>query len=125
MPHAHRRYAIAFVGFFFLSGIVLTEVLLRYQYQNVHRKMALRYQDRELCTMRAPDPRLIYTYVPNRCGANTKGYIDAEYAYEKSPAIYRLVIIGDSVASGLSRTEKFGKILEQRLNTNLSPHMDL
>ena len=81
MPHAHRRYAIAFVGFFLLSGIVLTEVLLRYQYQNTHRKMALRYQDRELCTMRAPDPRLIYTYVPNVCGANTKGYNDAEYAY--------------------------------------------
>jgi len=123
MPHAHRRYVIAFVGFFLLSAIVLTEVLLRYQYQNAHRKMALRYQDRELCTMRSPNPRLIYTYVPNRCGANTKGYNDAEYAYEKSPAMYRIVIIGDSVASGLSRTEKFGKILEQRLNTNLSPHM--
>ena len=87
MPHVHRRHAIAFVGFFLLAGIVLTEVLLRSQYQNAHRKMALRYQDRELCTMRAPDPRLIYTYVPNTCGSNTKGYNDAEYTYEKSPAI--------------------------------------
>ena len=72
MLHAHRRYAIAFVGFFLLSGIVLTEVLLRYQYQNTHRKMALRYQDRELCTMRAPDPRLIYTYVPKHVGRMPK-----------------------------------------------------
>jgi hypothetical protein len=122
MPHAHRQYAIAFVGFFLLSGLVLTEVLLRYHYHNTHRQMALRYQDRELCTMRAPDPRLIYTYVPNRCGANTKGYIDVEHTYEKGPATYRMVIIGDSVASGPSRTENFGKILEQRLHTNLSPH---
>ena len=44
MLHAHRRYAIVLVGFFLLSGIVLAEVLLRYQYQNAHRKMALRYQ---------------------------------------------------------------------------------
>ena len=122
MPHAYRRYAIAFVGFFLLSGIALTEVLLRYQYQNSHRKIAMRYQGRELCTMRSPDPRLIYTYIPNRCGANTKGYNDAEYAYEKNPASYRIVIIGDSVAEGLSKTEKFGKILEQSLNTNLSSH---
>ena len=122
MPHAYRRYAIAFVGFFLLSGIVLAEVLLRYQYQNMHRQMALRYQDRELCTMRAPDPRLIYTYVPNTCGANAKGYNDVEHAYEKGPATYRMVIIGDSVASGPSRTENFGKMLEQRLNTNLSPY---
>ena len=122
MPHAYRRYAIAFVGFFLLSGIALTEVLLRYQYQNSHRKIAMRYQGRELCTMRSPDPRLIYTYIPNRCGANTKGYNDAEYAYEKKPASYRIVIIGDSVAEGLSKTEKFGKILEQSLNTNLSSH---
>ena len=122
MPHVHQRYAIAFVGFFLLSGIVLAEALLRYQYHNAHRKMALRHQDQELCTMRASDPRLIYTYVPNTCGANAKGYSDEEYTYEKAPTIYRIVIIGDSVAAGLSRTEKFGKILEQRLNTHFSPH---
>jgi hypothetical protein len=122
MLHARRRYAIALVGFSLLSGLGLAEVLLRYQYHNAHRNLALRYQDRELCTMRAPDPRLIYTYVPNTCGANAKGYNDADYAYEKSPAVYRLVIIGDSVASGPSRTENFGKILEQRLNTTSPPH---
>jgi lysophospholipase L1-like esterase len=123
MLHAPRRYAIAFVGFFLLSGIVLTEVFLRYQYQNTHRTMALRSQGHELCTMRATDPRLIYTYVPNTCGANAQGYSDMDYTYEKSPALYRIVIIGDSVATGLSRTEKFGKILEKQLNTTLAPHM--
>ena len=59
---------------------------------------------------------LSYTYVPNTCGANAKGYNDEEYPYEKGPTIYRIVIIGDSVAAGLSKTEKFGKILEQQLN---------
>jgi hypothetical protein len=123
MLHAPRRYAIAMGGFFFLSGLVLTEVLLRYQYHHAHRTMALRSQGHELCTMRATDPRLIYTYVPNTCGANAQGYSDMDYAYEKSPALYRIVIIGDSVAAGLSRTEKFGKVLEKQLNTTLAPHM--
>jgi hypothetical protein len=72
MLRASRRDAIAFVGFFLLSCIVLTETLLRCQYHNVHHKMALSYHDRELCTMRAPDPRLIYAYVSNRCGANAQ-----------------------------------------------------
>src|SRR5262245_2570278 len=121
MRYTTRRYAIAMVGIFLLLGLGLAEVLLRYQYQYAHHKMALRYQDRELCTTRATDPRLIYTYVPNTCGANAKGYSDNEYTYEKDPAIYRVVIIGDSVASGLSRTEKFGRILEQKLNTLSSP----
>ena len=120
MRHSHRRYAITSIGLLFLSSIFLTEILLRYYYQNAHRKMAIRYQNRELCTMRATDTRLIYTYVPNTCEANAKGYNDAEYDYEKDPAIYRIVIIGDSVAAGPSSTENFGKILEKRLNTNSS-----
>ena len=74
MPHANRRYAIALVGCSLLVGLGLAEVLLRSQYQQAHRKMALRDQGRELCTMRATDPRLIYTYVPNTCGANAHGY---------------------------------------------------
>src|ERR671932_180044 len=86
MLHAHRRYAIAMGGFFLLSGLVLAEVLLRYQYQNAHRTMALRYQGHELCTMPAPDPRLIYTYRPNTCGMNARGCSDTDHAYEKSPA---------------------------------------
>src|ERR1044071_8149748 len=121
MPSVYRRYAVGFVGLFLLCGIVLTELVLRYQYQNTRHKIAMRYQEnRELCTMRSPDPRLIYTYIPNKCGANTRGYIDAEYTYEKHPGTYRIVVIGDSVAEGISKTEKFGRILEQRLNTNFS-----
>src|SRR5215510_6299503 len=121
MPHAYRRYAIALVGCSLLVGLGLAEVLLRSQYQHAHRQMALRDQGRELCTMRATDPRLIYTYVPNRCGANAHGYVDKDYPYEKSPTTYRIVIIGDSVASGLSKTTKFGRVLEQLLNTTASP----
>ena len=56
---------------------------MRYYYQNAHHKMVVRYQNRELCTMRATDARLIYTYVPNTCEANAKGYNDAEHDYEK------------------------------------------
>jgi lysophospholipase L1-like esterase len=122
MLPAPHRYAIALVGCSLLVGLGLAEVLLRSQYHQAHRKMAGRDPGRELCTMRASDPRLIYTYVPNRCGANAHGYVDADYSYEKSPTTYRIVIIGDSVASGLSRTEKFGKILEHRLNTDFAPH---
>ena len=121
MLRAPRRYAIAMIGFFLLSGLVLTEGLLRYQYHTAHHTMALRYQGHELCTMRAPDSRLIYTYRPNTCGANAQGYIDMDYPYDKRPALSRIVIIGDSVASGLSRTTKFGRVLEHRLNTTAAP----
>jgi lysophospholipase L1-like esterase len=121
MLHAHRRYALALVGVSLLVGLGLAEGLLRSHYHQAHRKMAVRDPGRELCTMRASDPRLIYTYVPNRWGANAHGYIDADYSYEKSPTTYRIVIIGDSVASGLSKTTKFGRVLEQRLNTTASP----
>src|SRR4030095_8620034 len=121
MSYANRRYALALVGCSLLVGLGLAEVLLRSQYQQAHRKMAVRDQGRELCTMRASDPRLIYTYVPNRCGANAHGYVDEDHTYEKSPTTYRIVIIGDSVASGLSRTTKFGMVLENRLTTHAAP----
>jgi hypothetical protein len=121
MLHAHRRYALALVGVSLLVGLGLAEGLLRYHYHQAHRKMAVRDPGRELCTMRATDPRLIYTYVPNRCGANAHGYVDEDHTYEKSPTTYRIVIIGDSVASGLSRTTKFGRVLEHRLNTTAAP----
>jgi lysophospholipase L1-like esterase len=121
MLHAHRRYALALVGVSLLVGLGLAEGLLRYHYHQAHRQMAGRDPGRELCTMRASDPRLIYTYVPNRCGANAHGYVDEDHTYEKSPTTYRIVIIGDSVASGLSRTTKFGRVLEHRLNTTAAP----
>ena len=45
--------------------------------------------------------------MPNTCEANAKGYNDAEYDYEKDPAIYRIVIIEIPVAARPIQYRKF------------------
>jgi lysophospholipase L1-like esterase len=90
------------------------------RFERKHGRMVERYEGRELCSRRAEDPRLIYTFVPNRCGANSKGFMDDDHPYENSGDTYRIVIIGDSVAQGqgVPRDRAFGKLLEQRLNSH-------
>jgi lysophospholipase L1-like esterase len=77
-----------------------------------------RYEGRELCLRRAADPRLLYELIPNRCGANAHGFMDAERTLEKPPGTYRIVLIGDSVAQGqgVPRDARFGTLLEAELN---------
>src|SRR5262245_33001657 len=74
--------------------------------------------ERELCTEASPDPRLLYTYTPNKCGSNSQGYRDVEHSLEKPDSVFRLVIIGDSVAEGrdVEAELSFGRVLERTLN---------
>ena len=85
-----------------------------------HARAALRAQmgDHALCTMASPDRRLIYTYKPNECGNNSHGYRDVEHAFEKPHGVYRIVLIGDSVAEGrdVAPDSTFGRVLERDLN---------
>lgn len=73
---------------------------------------------RELCTERSPDPRLLYTYTPGACGANSRGYRDVEHSLEKPDSVVRLVLIGDSVAEGrdVDADSAFGRVIERDLN---------
>lgn len=75
----------------------------------------------------ADDPRLIYEMKPSfriinrhnkEVKTNSYGMRDDEFVAEKPDGIYRVVIIGDSVAFGtyLEQRFTFGEILEGKLN---------
>ena len=63
-------------------------------------------------------PGLIYTYKPNGISTNSQGYIDFEYEMCKPSDVFRIVVVGDSVAAGqqVQLTESFPKLLERKLN---------
>jgi len=94
------------------------EIALRWRHAQAIRRIAGERDTQELCTTRSPNPRLIYTLVPGRCGANSRGYIDREHALKKGKGVFRIVVIGDSVAQGrfLTLEQSFPKLLEKRLN---------
>jgi len=72
----------------------------------------------ELVVVPSDTPGLIYTMRPNVGGSNSHGYFDYEYSLEKPPGVFRIVVIGDSVAVGqnVGWEESFAKLLERRLN---------
>ena len=109
-----------------LAILVVTMLLLAFGAEAFLRVLAARDRKliranmdaRELCTERSPDRRLIYTYTPGKCGANSHGYRDVEHAFEKPAGVFRLVLIGDSVAEGrdVDADSSFGRVLERELN---------
>jgi len=74
------------------------------------------------CSMPSENKKLIYTFIPNKCGSNSKGYRDHEYSYIKEGSIFRIIVIGDSVAQGqgVDLNQSFPKVLEQKLNALIS-----
>jgi lysophospholipase L1-like esterase len=94
---------------------------LRLQHARRHARIAARLASGELCT--APDPRLVYTLVPNRCGANSRGFPDAERRLAKPPGALRIVVVGDSVAAGAGAPPggSFPRVLERELAARLAP----
>jgi hypothetical protein len=81
-----------------------------------------------------PDERFGYAHIPNARGwwvnidgprefqtyveINSKGLRDREYAYEKPPGVFRILVLGDSFADALEvpLEDAFPKVLEARLN---------
>ncbi|MBI5408260.1 MAG: SGNH/GDSL hydrolase family protein [Nitrospirae bacterium] len=101
-----------------LICLFLWEIYLRYQYKKEHDILLSQNKNRDLCSTYASDPRLIYTYIPNKCGNNSQGYRDYEQSYEKMDGNFRIVLIGDSVANGdgVELGETFGQLLKKKLN---------
>ncbi len=56
-----------------------------------------------------------YGWKPGHCGANSAGFLGAEYPLEKDPEIFRIVLLGDSI-SGDGRTARW---LEEQLRDAL------
>jgi lysophospholipase L1-like esterase len=98
--------------------LVPAELYLRARAARARDAIRAGMDERELCTTASPDPRLLYTYQPNECGANSQGYRDVEHSFEKPESTYRIVLIGDSVAEGrdVPPDSAFGRVLERLLN---------
>lgn len=96
------------------------ELYLRWRADVAREVLRATIGERELCTERSPDRRLIYTYRPGTCGANSRGFRDREHTTEKPARTYRIVLIGDSVAEGrdLAADSTFGSILEREMNAD-------
>ncbi|HXV13099.1 MAG TPA: SGNH/GDSL hydrolase family protein [Candidatus Krumholzibacteria bacterium] len=94
------------------------EVFFRSRAASERERIRSRMGERGLCTQPADDERLIYTYTPGECGANSLGYRDIEHSIEKPEGVFRIVLIGDSVAEGrdVEADSAFGRVIERQLN---------
>lgn len=103
-----------------MGSIVISEMILRKHYINAHNQLVSKYEGRELSMQVDKDPRLIYSFKPNKFGANSQGYMDYEYSYGKDEGTFRIIVIGDSVAQGqeVELEESFPKVLERKLNND-------
>ena len=97
------------------------EVYLRAAHKKELANIESRHRGRSNYTMASPNPKLVYTIRPNKEGSNSQGYMDAEYPFVKEEGVYRIVVIGDSVAEGwgVNTGWSFCKVLERTLNGNL------
>jgi len=64
------------------------------------------------------NPEIGYEPLPNAGDHNSDGLRDKEYSKEKPPGVFRVVVIGDSLAYGLgvSRDQTWSSVLERLLN---------
>ena len=111
--------------FFLLILLVIGEFYLGAKFDKNQEEVSLKKQKLEnkmrVCFTRSPNAALIYTFVPgsvnNNCEANSHGYRDYEYDYEKGGKTFRVIVIGDSIAQGygVQLEETFAKVLERQL----------
>jgi hypothetical protein len=101
-----------------LVAAVAAELVLRARTSDEREKIRAAMGERGLCTQPSDDRRLLYTYTPGKCGANSLGYRDTEHSVEKPEGVFRLVLIGDSVAEGrdVDADSAFGRVLERNLS---------
>lgn len=112
----NRNWILTIVSL--LVVMTAAEVTLRVQAAHERARIRATLGDKALCTQRAKDRRLIYTYIPGRCGANSRGFRDVEHTPQKPKGTFRIALIGDSVAEGRDVPEDstFGRDLQRMLN---------
>jgi lysophospholipase L1-like esterase len=106
-----------------LLCLFVGEFYLTVRYNNEIARIESVSGKRELCSTRSEFPELIYTRTPGKCDANSHGFRDYEYDYPKAEGVYRIVVIGDSIAAGhgIKLRDTFAKVLERKLNVLPKP----
>jgi lysophospholipase L1-like esterase len=101
-----------------LLSIILCLFALEMTLRTRHTFNNFKIRIRDKCTRPSADPRLIYEFTPGKC-ANKNGFLDHDYGTKKGDGVFRIVIIGDSIAQGeyVKPEESFGKVLERKLNS--------
>jgi lysophospholipase L1-like esterase len=95
-----------------LSG---AELALRMRASAIRREMEVRNGWTPESACNRADPRLLYRPVAKRCGTNSAGFLDVEHAVAKPPGVFRIVVIGDSVAAGVGDLQALGRSFAHRL----------
>ena len=101
------------------------EALLRRQAAEDRVRIEATLDTRSLCTK--PDEHLIYTYRQGECGMNEQGYPDVARAFAKAAGVFRIVLIGDSVAEGVGvdRRDRFAAQLETMLSDSTDSSVEI
>jgi lysophospholipase L1-like esterase len=104
-----------------LLCLLVVEVVLAWQYRQELKILEEKYEGGNGCSTRSPHRELIYTVTPGACRSNSRGYRDDERPFDKPDGVYRVVVIGDSVAwgQGVMRSKTMGRVLEKLLNEHL------
>ena len=122
MANISKRKAFVFSVVLSMTSIfvslVASETFFTMRYKKEHARMESQRKGRDLCTKASDYPELIYTRIPSTCDTNAHGFRGADYNYGKEKGVFRIVIIGDSVAlgQGVKIRDTFGKVLERNLN---------
>lgn len=121
MPRRFRRWLLLPLAALLLSGGL--EVGLRLAHARAQTRLRSQHPSRPLCTRPAEDPTLVYELTPGRCGANSRGFLDAEHAVPKPGGVRRVVVVGDSVAQGhgVARESGFAERLPRLLEDGQGP----
>ena len=126
MTQISKPKEIAFSVFLLVVSLLLcflvSETYLTIQYNKEQHRILSKSRFKYLCTTRSESPELMYTRAPGTCGNNSHGFRGTEHSYKKDVGVFRIVIIGDSVAEGarIKFKNSFGKILETKLNKALA-----
>lgn len=101
-------------------ALLAAELALRLPYF-YYRQMVVRpllAEGEKLLIVQSDVPGLYYCYEPHVDGTNSQGYFDEEHSLEKEEGVFRIVVIGDSIAAGqwVKQLEAFPQVLNRKLN---------
>jgi len=118
---ARRRLIFGLVAIFLVLAVffVVCEVFLRSRHAADVQALTEKYEaDRQLVFQKSDRPGRIYQYNPEHVTSNKHGYLGHDWEEEKAEGVYRIVVIGDSVAAGQGADwgQQYAWQLEEKLN---------